>query len=150
VLIKTGCNYYGKERARSCPFAVFNRDDILRLAVEMNDWYQDHWELFGAERLDSTIPSIYGQIIIDEDDHYHTTGAKRTGCAMCGFGVHLEKRPHRFDQLFESNPKEWAFWMKTMRWGDVLDYIGVGWHCDGDAEWLDKAKEPDEINQAWI
>lgn len=30
---------------------------------------------------------------------------------MCGFGIHLEKRPHRFDQLKERSPKEWEYWM---------------------------------------
>ena len=56
---------------------------------------------------------------------------------MCGFGIHLEERPHRFDRLREDNPLEWAFWMyecvtdkrtgKKYGWGKVLDYIGVGW-----------------------
>lgn len=55
---------------------------------------------------------------------------------MCGFGIHLEKRPHRFDRLRKSNPKEWEFLMyrcctdsegKPYGWGKVLDYIGVGW-----------------------
>jgi len=46
---------------------------------------------------------------------------------MCGFGIHIEKRPHRFDWLREDNPKEWHFWMYTMGWGAVLDYIGVKW-----------------------
>ena len=58
---------------------------------------------------------------------------------MCGFGIHMEGRPHRFDQLRKSNPKEWELWMKriyqdeTGKWwgfGDVLDYIGVGWEDD--------------------
>lgn len=149
VLMQTGCNYYGKTHARSCPFAIFNRDDILRLALEMNEWYQEHWQEFGHERIESTIPAIYGEIVIDGEGHYRTTEAQRTGCTMCGFGIHLEKRPHRFDRLFERNPKEWAFWMKTMRWGEVLDYIGVGWRCEGDDQWLDDAKEPEAINRAW-
>ena len=55
---------------------------------------------------------------------------------MCGFGIHMEKRPHRFDRLRERNPKEWDFWMNRCckdpdgtlyGWGRVLDYIGVGW-----------------------
>ena len=59
---------------------------------------------------------------------------------MCGFGVHLEKRPHRFDQLRERNEKEWEFWMyrcctdpetgERFGWGRVLDYIGVEWEED--------------------
>ena len=46
---------------------------------------------------------------------------------MCGFGIQLEKRPHRFDRLRETNPKEWHFWMYDMGGGHVLDYIGVKW-----------------------
>ena len=55
---------------------------------------------------------------------------------MCGFGIQLEKRPHRFDRLRERNPKEWDFWMNKccvdekgnrFGWGVVLDYIGIEW-----------------------
>ena len=46
---------------------------------------------------------------------------------MCGFGIHIEQRPHRFDRLRQDNPKEWHFWMHKMGWGEVLDYIGVRW-----------------------
>ena len=56
---------------------------------------------------------------------------------MCGFGIHIEARPHRFDRLREDNPKEWEFWMykcctdpdtgEKYGWGRVLDYIGVEW-----------------------
>jgi len=46
---------------------------------------------------------------------------------MCGYGIHLQKRPHKFDLLYQSNPKEWHFWMYDQGWGEVLDYIGVEW-----------------------
>jgi hypothetical protein len=46
---------------------------------------------------------------------------------MCGFGIHIERRPHRFDRLREDNYKEWKFWMYDMGWGKVLDYIGAKW-----------------------
>lgn len=57
-------------------------------------------------------------------------------CSMCGFGIHLEQRPHRFDRLRDANPSEWEFWMRHVcqdengdwyGWGRVLDYIGVEW-----------------------
>lgn len=111
VLIDYGCNYFGKERARSAPFAIFNRQDILQLALDLH----------------VHVPEIYGEIVRDSDGKLRTTLAQRTGCSMCGFGIHLDGRPHKFDLLYESNPKEWEFWMYTMGWGHVLDYIGVGW-----------------------
>lgn len=120
-LTKNGCNYFGKETVRSCPFAVFTRQDILQLALD----------------LDVPVPEIYGQIVRDSDGNLRTTRAQRTGCTMCGFGIHMEKRPHRFDRLREDNPKEWEFWMyrcvtdpdtgEQFGWGRVLDYIGVEW-----------------------
>ncbi|MFZ5645795.1 MAG: hypothetical protein ACOY46_19740 [Bacillota bacterium] len=111
ALMKHGCNYFGKTVTRSCPFAIFSRNDILQLALDLG----------------TPIPAIYGEIARQPDGTLETTRAKRTGCTMCGFGIHIEKRPHRFDRLREDNPKEWAFWMYKMSWGQVLDYIGVKW-----------------------
>ena len=110
-LMMNGCNYFGKSTIRSAPFAIFSRQDLLQLALDLN----------------VPVPEIYGEIVRDEDGTLRTTGAQRTGCSMCGFGVHLEKRPHRFDRLRKANPKEWHFWMYDQGWGQVLDYIGVGW-----------------------
>lgn len=121
ALIDHGCNYFGKTVIRSAPFAPFMRQDILQLALDLN----------------APVPEIYGKIERDSDGNLYTTGAQRTGCSMCGFGIHMEKRPHRFDKLRERNPKEWEFWMykccideqtgEKYGWGRVLDYIGVGW-----------------------
>lgn len=117
-LMINGCNYFGKSTIRSAPFAIFNRQDLLQLALD----------------LDVPVPEIYGEIERKEDGTLYTTKAQRTGCSMCGFGVHLEKRPHRFDLLKEYNPKEWHYWMYECctdhngvkyGWAKVLDYIGV-------------------------
>lgn len=125
-LMMNGCNYFGVSTIRSAPFAIFERQDILQLALD----------------LQVPVPKTYGEIIQDDNGTLHTTKAQRTGCSMCGFGIHLEKRPHRFDRLYETNPKEWEFWMKACctdpltgekyGWGRVLDYIGVGWRMDED------------------
>lgn len=120
-LVEHGCNYFGKTVIRSAPFAPFLRQDLLQLALELK----------------VPVPEIYGEIRRKSDGKLYTTKAQRTGCNMCGFGIHLEKRPHRFDRLRERNPKEWEFWMyrcctdpktgERYGWGRVLDYIGVGW-----------------------
>lgn len=144
-----GCNYFGKSTIRSAPFAIFNRQDILQLALEMDQKWKDGWkEDFYREGIkagtikeewempESIVPEIYGTIEKKEDGTLYTTKAQRTGCSMCGFGIHLEKRPHRFDQLKERNPKEWHYWMyeccedengNKYGWAKVLDYIGVGY-----------------------
>lgn len=110
-LMQNGCNYFGESTIRSAPFAIFSRSDLLQLALDLH----------------VPVPEIYGEIVRDMDGTLRTTGAQRTGCSMCGFGIQLEKRPHRFDRLRKTNPKEWEFWMIRMGWGQVLDYIGVSW-----------------------
>lgn len=120
ALMLHGCNYFGQGTIRSAPFAIFNRQDLLQLALD----------------LDVPVPEIYGSILKDENGNLYTSEEQRTGCSMCGFGIQLEKRPHRFDRLRERNYKEWDFWMnrccldeegKPYGWGKVLDYLGIGW-----------------------
>ena len=155
ALTDHGCNYYGKTVMRSAPFAPYLRNDILRLALEMDRWYHKYIEIFEQlyyqqdyirdndgnvipyEAVETIIPAIYGDIVKDTDGNLRTTGAQRTGCSMCGFGIRMESRPHRFDKLRERNPKEWEFYMykcctdpetgEKYGWGRVLDYIGVPW-----------------------
>lgn len=119
-LMMNGCNYFGKTTIRSAPFAIFNRQDILQLALDLN----------------VPIPEVYGTIERKEDGTLYTTRAQRTGCSMCGFGIQLEKRPHRFDRLYEDSPQEWDYWMnrcckdetgQPYGWGKVLDYVGIHW-----------------------
>ena len=95
ALVEHGCNYFGKTVIRSAPFTPFLRQDILQLALE----------------LDVPVPEIYGSIERKPDGTLYTTKAQRTGCSMCGFGVHIEKRPHRFDLLRERNPRSREFYM---------------------------------------
>lgn len=126
ALEEHGCNYFGKTTARSCPFAFYFHSDVIHLAVDL-----------GVH-----IPEIYGEVKISDkpnefgDYEYTTTGEQRTGCSMCGFGIQLETRPHRFDRLYERNPKEWDFWMnkcckddngELYGWGRVLDYLSIPW-----------------------
>lgn len=121
ALVEHGCNYFGKTVMRSAPFAPFLRQDLLQLAIDLS----------------IPVPMIYGIIDKKLDGTLYTTKAQRTGCSMCGFGIHMEERPHRFDRLRERNPQEWEFWMyrcctdkftgEKFGWGRVLDYIGVGW-----------------------
>ena len=145
-----GCNYFGASTIRSAPFAIFQRDDLLRLVMELDEQWRNGWReeyrlkaiaagVIGRnfEMPDSIVPAIYGTIKERDDGTLYTTKAQRTGCSMCGFGIQMEKRPHRFDLLKERNPKEWDFWMyrcctdletgEHYGWARVLDYIGIGY-----------------------
>lgn len=155
ALVDHGCNYYGATVTRSAPFAPFLRQDLLMLAREMDKWYHEHLDVFEAAfhaqpygrnkdgspkeyvPVDTIVPAIYGVIAEQENGELYTTGAQRTGCSMCGFGIHLDGRPHRFDRLRERNLAEWEFYMyrcvtdpetgEKYGWGRVLDYIGIPW-----------------------
>ena len=123
-----GCNYVGETTARSCPFNYFTRQDLLQLALDLK----------------VHVPEIYGEIVREPDGTLRTTKAQRTGCSMCGFGIHMDARPHHFDLLREQNPREWEFWMyrcctdpetgEKYGWGRVLDWIGVGWENQYDTD----------------
>jgi hypothetical protein len=125
-LMINGCNYFGASTIRSAPFAIFSRQDLLQLAVDLK----------------VPVPAIYGRIKRDENGMLYTTKAQRTGCSMCGFGIQKETtRPHRFDLLYKENPKEWDFWMNDMGFGHVLDYVGFKWRqpfIPGEKSWLSK------------
>lgn len=120
-LAKNGCNMYGN-KARSCPFAIFSKSDILCLSVDLN----------------VPVPAEYGEIVCN-DDIYTTTKEARTGCDICGFGIQFEKyRPHRFDRLFIEDRKKWEFYINTMQYGELFDYIGFEYRqpfIEGAAAW---------------
>lgn len=145
ALEENGCNYFGKTTIRSAPFAFFYHWDLVRLA---NDLCVPIPEIYGEVKHRKTtknleVPAIdrkTGEIVVItapvDVDEYYTTGEQRTGCSMCGFGIQMETRPHRFDRLYQRNPKEWEFWMNRcvkdkdgnpFGWGRVLDYIGIPW-----------------------
>lgn len=131
-LMINGCNYFGDSTIRSAPFAIFSRQDLLRLAVDLN----------------VPVPEIYGTIEQDGSGNLYTTKAQRTGCSMCGFGIQMEKtRPHRFDLLYKNNPAEWKFWMNEVGFGEVFDWIGFFWrqpYTDGGKSWISQ-KEMNSI-----
>ena len=125
-LMMNGCNYFGETTIRSAPFAIFNRQDILQLALD----------------LDVPVPEIYGTIERDKDGQLRTTKAQRTGCSMCGFGIQKERtRPHRFDLLYQRNPKEWDYWMNEVGFGQCFDWVGFKWRqpfIPGESSWIQK------------
>ncbi len=125
-LMINGCNYFGASTIRSAPFAIFSRQDLLQLALDLN----------------VPVPEIYGKIKLNDKGELFTTGAQRTGCSMCGFGIQKEiRRPHRFDLLYQNNPSEWDFWMNKAGFGEVFDWIGFLWRqpfIPGEKSWLSK------------
>lgn len=121
--MKTGCNAFDNKRAQSSPMAFWTEQDIFEYIILH----------------DLKIASVYGEIVetekqIERFDGMHnelkTTGVRRTGCMFCGFGVHTDPNPNRFQQMKETHPKIHDYCMRPLEEGglgmrEVLEYIGI-------------------------
>lgn len=102
--LKHGCNAFEQKRPISNPMSFWTEQDILQYIKTRN----------------LPICSVYGDVVIDHEamgemagqsflfetgsEPLKTTGCKRTGCMLCGFGCHLND-DNRFIQLKETHPK---------------------------------------------
>ncbi len=112
--IKHGCNAFDIEHPTSQPLSFWTEQDILEYLYKYKVPYAP----------------IYGEIKQDSKGKWYTTGAERTGCMFCMFGVQCEKRPNRFEQMKITHPKQYDFCMRPAEKGGlgmdaVLDYIGI-------------------------
>ncbi len=112
--LKQGCNAFDNKNPISNPISFWTEQDILQYLKQFNIPYA----------------SIYGDIVENEHGKLMTTGASRTGCMFCMFGVHLEKEPNRFQRMKITHPKIYDYCMRPIEEGGlglskVLDYIGV-------------------------
>lgn len=107
--LKNGCNAFDLKHPKSTPLGFWTEQDILQYIKEFNIPYC----------------SIYGEILQDKKGKYYTTGAKRTGCMFCMFGVHTEKSPNRFELMKQSHPKLYNYCINELGCGKILDFLGV-------------------------
>lgn len=107
--LKQGCNGFKNKIPTSTPIAFWTEQDILKYLKEYKVPYC----------------SAYGEIKIDENGKYYTTGCQRTGCMFCGFGCHLEQEPNRFQKLKKTHPVQYDYIINKLNMGKVLDYIKV-------------------------
>ena len=106
--LKTGCNAFHKAESTSQPMSFWLEQDVLRYLQMTRIPYSP----------------IYGDIV-EESGKLVTTGAQRTGCMFCMFGLHLEKQPNRFQRMALTHPKQHNFCVNKLGCGKVLDYIGI-------------------------
>jgi 3'-phosphoadenosine 5'-phosphosulfate sulfotransferase (PAPS reductase)/FAD synthetase len=106
--LKTGCNSFDNKHPKSMPLGFWTEQDILRCLKDYEIPYC----------------SIYGDIV-EIDGQLRTTGANRTGCCFCMFGVHLEGSENRFMRMQRTHPALWKYCIYALGCGKVLNYIGV-------------------------
>lgn len=109
-----GCNAFNSKRQQSRPMSFWTEQDILKYIKEYN----------------IPIAKVYGDIILDENGKYKTTGVDRTGCMFCMYGVQYEKSPNRFEKMKITHPKQYEWCMRDVDKGglglnQVLNYMGV-------------------------
>lgn len=103
-----GCNGFDMSNPRSNPMAFWLEQDVLQYIYNNN----------------IPISSVYGDIISTKNDKtgstiLSTTACSRTGCIFCGFGLHHDKYPNRFELIdIVSNSKLREY---VMRGGKFCD-----------------------------
>ena len=107
--LRQGCNGFNNKIPTSTPMAFWTEQDVLEYLYKYKIPYC----------------SVYGEVKVDENGKYYTTGCQRTGCMFCGFGCHLEKEPNRFQKLKVTHPKQYDYIINKLGMGAVLDFIGV-------------------------
>lgn len=98
------CNAFSAKNPVSRPLFFWTEQDILEY----------------IERYNIEISSIYGDVVRD-NGRLKTTGADRTGCMFCMYGLHLENYPNRFDRMKITHPKQYEYCMDKLGLRHVID-----------------------------
>ena len=125
-----GCNILSGKNPRSAPMSFWTEQDVLQYVKTMN----------------IPIASVYGDIVTGSNGKLTTTGADRTGCMFCMFGVHLEKTPNRFQRMYYTHPKQYDYCINRLGLKEVLDYIHVPYEPEQDL-FLDYAAHIQQSNK---
>lgn len=109
-----GCNAFNSKKQQSRPMSFWTEQDILQYIKEYN----------------IPIAKVYGDIILDENGKYKTTGVDRTGCMFCMYGVQYEESPNRFEKMKLTHPKQYEWCMRDVDKGGlglnkVLNYMKI-------------------------
>lgn len=106
--MKNGCNSFSGKRPISTPIGFWKQQDVL--------------EYIYTNKL--KITSVYGDVV-KENDIYKTTKCERTGCVFCGFGVHLEKEPNRYQLLEQTHPQLHNYCMENLGFKEVCEFMNI-------------------------
>ena len=111
--LKTGCNAFNSKRPNSTPLAFWKEQDILKYIYDNK----------------LIINKAYGDVIY-KYGIYSTTKCDRTGCIYCGFGVHLEKEPNRYQRLEKTHPQLHDYCMNKLGFKEVCEYMNIPYKND--------------------
>ena len=95
--LKYGCIMHDAKRPKCTPLGFWTKQDILE-CIKINN---------------IEIPSIYGEVITHGNE-LKFSGEPRTGCDVCGFGLHLD--PERLTRLKARNKKMYDYMLGGGQW----------------------------------
>ena len=109
--IKYSCNAFDQKNPQSRPLMFWTKQDILQYILKYEVDYCN---------------AVYGEIIKDSNTGLlKFSGADRTGCTFCMFGVHLEPYPNRFQRMQTENPALYNYCMNELNLKQVLEYCHI-------------------------
>ncbi|MFX0132255.1 MAG: phosphoadenosine phosphosulfate reductase family protein [Candidatus Hodarchaeota archaeon] len=120
--LKDGCNVFEGSYIHSTPIAFWTEQDVLEYTLRYN----------------LNLSKAYGNIIRNEDGNLEVTGYKRTGCAGCPYGVHLEKYPNRYQIMSVKDPELYDLYINKCEIGEVLRESGIN------VDPMERLEEPTE------
>lgn len=116
--LKTGCNAFKGNKARSKPMGFWLEQDVL--------WY------IYINKLPYF--NVYGELKTTCDNRYCFSGEQRTGCKLCLFGIQFKREQGRIEHLNELEPQTVAFALRSVEQGglgykQVIDYLNKYCGC---------------------
>ena len=111
--LRKGCNAFESKAPHSNPLSFWTEQDILTYIHSEN----------------LKLADVYGAVVENECGKLCTTGARRTGCIYCCFGIYQDKGA-RFKLLKEKHPKLFEYCMRPLEQGGlgiktVLDFARI-------------------------
>lgn len=120
--LQHGCNAFDAKNPISNPMSFWTEQGVLKYIKDNN----------------LPIASVYGDIVVKNNGlqgqvnihdylndyrecEYCTTGCDRTGCMFCGYGLHLDKSPNRFERMAITHPNSYDYLMR----GGAFDTDGL-------------------------
>lgn len=131
--IRNGCNAYNEKRPKSRPLSFWTEQDILKF-IKINNIpiAEDYGNIVFKDK-----NGFFYDYSFDDSLELALTGATRTGCAYCMFGITQDK--DRFLRLKQKSPDIYNFVMKGGKFdnkGLWIPYKGLGYKYIID--WLNK------------
>lgn len=114
--IKYGCNAFETNNPSSQPLSFWTEQDILKYIKKYNIQIAEIYGLIGYVDEDGM---LYDNNVFNEAMELKTTGANRTGCVFCMFGMRLD--PERFLRLKKEEPVKYDYVMR----GGTYDNEGL-------------------------